>query len=118
MKSFFYYLVHFFVFIYSITTAFFYAFLERIDRQVTDNVVYKYRLLNSLSYFSALIFAIWLLKFSRNKQRDFKLICIWYGVASLIFDVPVVQILGGLLIVTAIVKLYFSLFPKEGQSSF
>ena len=112
MKRFSYFLLILF-FIIGIYPALVYAFLERHDEYLSVANIYKYRLINSIAWFLSLLFALWLLKYSTKKQNHFVLIGAMYGIASLMYDVIVVQITGGLLLITIMLKIYFKLFPED-----
>jgi hypothetical protein len=113
MKILLYYLLLVLVFIIGIFSGFVYVFFERRDLIVNLGADFKYRIYNSLYYFLSLMFAMWLLKYSTKKQNDFVLTAMMYGIASLIYDVISVQIIGGILLLTAMLKIYFKLFPED-----
>jgi hypothetical protein len=113
MKKVLYYFLHFIIFIIGIYPGFVYAWLEPKNPPLTYSVVYKYGLINSLFYFLSLIVALLLLKQSQKKERDFRLIGIMYGVASLMYDVTSVKVIGGILLIATMLKIYFRLFPND-----
>lgn len=113
MKRFLYHLLLFFVFIIGIYTGFIYAFFERHDLVASLSNIFKYHIYNSLTYFLSLMVALWLLKYSSNRQNDFLLIGVMYGLASLMYDVTFVQIIGAILLLSAMLKFYFRLFPED-----
>jgi hypothetical protein len=113
MKRFLYHLLLFFVFIIGIYTGFIYAFFERHDLVMSLGNVFKYHIYNSFTYFLSLMVALWLLKYSSHRHNDFLLIGAMYGLASLMYDVIFVQIVGAILLLSAMLKVYFKLFPED-----
>lgn len=113
MKWFLYHLLLFFVFIIGIYTGFIYAFFGRHDLVASLSNVFKYHIYNSLTYFLSLMVELWLLKYSSNRQNDFLLIGVMYGLASLMYDVTFVQIIGAILLLSTMFKIYFKLFPED-----
>jgi hypothetical protein len=89
-----------------------YGLFERHEL-ITPTGGYRYRVYNGIYYFLSLLFVMWLLKYSAKRQKDFILIGGMYGIASLIYDVVSVQIIGGLLLLTVLLKIYFKLFPED-----
>ena len=112
MKKVFYYLLLVIVFLVGNYCGVIYALAERHDEMSLNNV-YKYHAYNAFYYFLSLIVVLWLLKYSRNRKKDFVLLGGMYGIASLFYDVFFVQLVGGVLLVIVLLKTYFNLFPED-----
>jgi hypothetical protein len=112
MKKLLYYLLIFIVFLVGNACGADYALLERHDEMDLNNY-FKYHVYNAFYYFLSLIVVLWLLKYSRNRQKDFMLIGGMYGIASLFYDVLTVELVGGVLLITVLLKTYFKLFPED-----
>jgi hypothetical protein len=110
MKKLLYYLLLVVIFLIGIFSGVAYV-AQHYD--LSSNQTFQYHIYNSLYYFLSLIVELWLLKYSAKRQKDFVLIGAMYGIASLIYDVILVQIIGGILLLTVILKIYFKLFPED-----
>jgi hypothetical protein len=101
------------VFVIGIYPGVVYAFIEQHQLILSTGADFKYRIYNSIYYFLSLLVVMWLLKYSTKRQKDFVLIGGMYGIASLIYDVVFVQVVGGILLLMVLLKIYFKLFPEE-----